>query len=96
MNPTSPYWTVPPTTIKTLKPIINNPGFLFVLPWPDVSTAGFYHGQRPVPGRKELIFRDDPEYFAVDGIVPATAGIPRINPYDPVYKFSREKFTVRY
>ena len=96
MNPTNPYWT--PSTIKrkSLPPITNTLGFQFTLPWPDVQTAGWYHGQGAIPGRKELVFRADPEYFPVQGIVPSTAGIPRINPYAPEFKFDRGKYTVRY
>jgi len=76
--------------------VVHNYGFQFNLPWPDVQTAGFYNGQGAMPDRNELIYRDDPEYFAVGGIVSATAGVPRINPYNPIYKFDRSKYTVRY
>jgi len=97
MNPTNPYWQAPQLKLKGKMPIAHNIGFSFTLPWPDVvSPAGFYNGQGAMPGRKELVFRDDPEYFAIQGVVPSSGGIPRINPYDPIYKFDRSKFTVRY
>lgn len=98
MNPTQPYWTPPfqYTTRTNLKPVTNTLGFQFTIPWPETTTAGFYNGQGAIPGRKELVYRDDPEWFAVQNIIPSTAGVPRINPYDPVYKFDREKYTVRF
>ena len=96
MNPTNPYWTAPQITTTAQKPVTHTPGFTFVLPWPDVTTAGFYYGQGAAPDRRELVFRSDPEYFPRGGIVPSSAGIPRINPYNPIYKFDRERHTVRY
>lgn len=97
MNPTNPYWT--PSfkykASKYLKPITNR-GFSFNIPWPDVTTAGYYYGSGAVPGVKKLVFKSDPEYFATQNIVPSSAGIPRINPYDPIYHFEREKHTVRF
>ena len=98
MNPTQPFWQPPfkfqPT--QTLKPITNTLGFQFTIPWPQTQTAGFYNGQGAIPDRKELVYRDDPEWFAVQNIVRSTAGVPEVNPYDPVYKFDRERYTVRF
>lgn len=98
MNPTQPYWT-PPFKYKITKfqkPVVNTYGFQFTLPWPQTTTAGFYYGEGAVPGRRELVYRPDPEWFATQNIVPSSGGVPQINPYDPVYKFDREKYTVRY
>ena len=68
-------------------------GFFFKLPHPDVTTAGYYFGENPVDGRRELVFRSDPEYYSVDNTIPSSGKVPKINPYDPIYSFSREKFT---
>jgi hypothetical protein len=97
MNPTNPYWTPDPAYVKktSLKPITNTLGFQFNLPWPDLSTSGFYYGENPVYGRRQLVYRSDPEYYARQNIIPSIGGVPRVNPYDKIYQFSREKYTVR-
>jgi hypothetical protein len=98
MNPTQPYWTPEPWTQTTRfnkKQLANTLGFTIGLPWPEVTTAGQYFGENPVYGRRELVYRSDAEYFARQNIIPSVAGIPSINPYDRIYKFSREKYTVR-
>ena len=95
MNPTNPYWQPPPTETKFLKPIVNTLGFQFQIPWPSVTTAGWYYGEGAMPDRRELVYRADPEFYARGGIVPSFGGVPTINPYDPIYRFSRDKFTVR-
>ena len=96
MNPTNPYWTPGPEIQKVVgqKNIANN--FIrFTLPWPDVTTAGYYYGEGPQYGRRELIYRSDPEYFARQNILPSIGGVPRFNPYDPIYKFDRSRYTAR-
>ena len=97
MNPTNPFWTPEPAFIAqtSLKPISNTLGFQFNLPWPDPTTAGFYYGEGPQYGRRELIYRSDPEYFARQNILPSIGGVPRFNPYDPIYKFDRSRYTAR-
>ena len=98
MNPTSPYWTPDPGFQKkqfSTKQLSNTLGFLNTLPWPEVTTAGYYYGENPVYGRRTLVYRSDPEYYARENIIPSVGGIPSINPYDRIYKFSREKFTVK-
>ena len=98
MNITQPYWNSEnfSTKQRSVRPIENTYGFDFTLPWPDLTTAGWYNGQNPVPQRQELVFRDDPEWFAVQNIVPASGGIPRYNIHSPEFKFNRENYTVRY
>jgi len=97
MNPTNPFWTPEPQFARqtNLKPITNTLGFLITLPWPDVTTMGQYFGEGPQYGRRELVYRSDSEYYARQNIIPSIGGVPRINPWDKIYKFSREKYTVR-
>ena len=95
MNPTHPYWE-PPTdfqTRKTLKPIARDLGFQFNIPWPLPVSAGYYFGENPPPGRKELVYDSRPEWYAVDNVIPSTAGIPLMNPYTEEMKFDRSKYT---
>lgn len=97
MNPTQPYWTPPPvySTRKTLKPVANTYGFQFTLPWPQPTSAGTYFGEGAVPGRRELVYRSDPEWHAVQNILPSSGGVPLINPYTAEMKFDREHYTAR-
>ena len=97
MNITNPYWNGDPMFLphKGLAPI-NNHGFFFKLPHRDVQTAGFYFGENPGYGRRELASRSDPEYFAVQGKIPASGGVPQINPKNPIYKFKRSDFVQKF
>ena len=96
MNLTHPYWAPKPifsTGQKGQRTFENNLGFFFKLPHPDIQTAGTYFGENPEYGRRELVFRSDPEYFSVQNTISSSGGLPKYNPYDPIYAFSREKFT---
>ena len=98
MNPTQPYWT-PPFEYRVSefqKPVSNTLGFQTTIPWPETQTAGYYNGQGAMPDRKELVYRDDPEWFSVQNIVRSSGGVPNINPYAREYKFNREDYTVRF
>ena len=97
MNLTNPYWA-PPSFLQPHKGLnaINNYGFFFKLPHTDIQTAGYYFGENPVYGRRELVSSAQPEYHAVDGIIPASGGLPMINPKNPIYSFKREKVTKKY
>ena len=96
MNITSPYWTPPAiySQVKSQKPIANTLGFQFLLPWQGVSTAGFYYGENPIPGRRELVFSGTPEYYATQNIIPASGNVPLYNPYDKIYQYSRADQTI--
>ena len=96
MNLTNPYWApeaVYSTGVKGQKTFENHRGFFFKLPHPDIQTSGFYFGENPGYGRRQLVFRSDPEYYAVDRTVPSSGGVPKYNPRDPIYAFDRSKFT---
>ena len=90
-NATNPYWTPQPIYNWGIKSQKTNDGygFTFKLPFPDISTAGWYFGEEPVPQRRELVFRSDPEYFAVENTIPSSGGVPKYNLYDPIYQFRR-------
>ena len=97
MNLTHPYWN-PPAEFKPHKGLLgpeNHRGFFFKLPHPDIQTAGWYFGENPMPDRRELSFKANPEYFAVDGILPASGGVPKFDPRKEIYKYKRSDFTVK-
>ena len=97
MNPSNVYWAPEQNNVQTLKPF-DYQGFLFNLPYQDpVSTPMGYSGDgsENIYGKRELVFTTQPEYFAVGGIVPTTAGIPRMDINSAAAKHSREHFTVR-
>lgn len=102
MNAIHPFWQPPKFFVgqksfkQTLTPIANNLGFQFQLPHPLPVTAGFYDGQNPMDGRRELVFSSNPEYFAVNNTVPSAGGVPLINPYTKAMQFSRRSVTARY
>ena len=102
MNVTHPFWQVPKQFVgqksfkQTLPPVANTLGFTFQLPWPLPVSAGWYDGQNAMWGRRELVFSSQPEYFAVENIIPSAGGVPLINPYAPEMKFSRKMVTSTY
>ena len=102
MNVTHPFWSAPKEFVgqksfqQTFTPIARNLGFQFQMPWPLPQTAGFYDGQNPVLGRRELVFSSQPEYFAVGNTIPSAGGVPLVNPYAPEMKFSRRNVTTQY
>lgn len=94
MNLTNVYWSAPSflQPHRGLQPM-DNYGFMFKLPHPGVTTVGYYHGENPGYGRRELVFSDQPEWYAVDGKIPASGGMPLTNPKDPAYTFKRSTVT---
>ena len=99
MKSTSFYWAEPQIYTAQLKPqkqLENNRGFWFDIPYNDIQSAGWYFGENPIPGRKELVFDNgQPEWFANQGIIPASGGFPKYNPYNPEFHHKRENFTVK-
>ena len=96
MNPTSIYWTKPVlySGIKGQKRLDGTYNFQFDLPWPDVTTSGWYGGEEPVPQRRELVYSLQPEYTALQNIVGSTGNVPKYNVYDPIYHYKRSDHTV--
>ena len=96
MNLTNPYWSPPPIFTsgkKGQKTFENHYGFHFQIPHPDISSAGFYFGEGPVPQRQEIVTRSDPEWFATDNTISSSGGVPKYNIYDPQFAFNRKKYT---
>ena len=96
MSFTHPYWT-PSFNYrlrKSLKPISNNLGFQFNLPYPDPVTAGWYYGEGAPYGRRTVVTDSRPEFYTVGGnIMPSVNGIPRMDPHSSEMTFSRAKYT---
>ena len=96
MNPTSVYWA-PKSIYRGIqgqKRVTGTYNFQFDLPWPDVTTSGWYGGEEPVPQRRELVYNSQPEYTAVQNIVPSSGKVPKYNVYDPIYHYKRADQTV--
>ena len=97
MNPQNPYWTVPAMfkAHKGLQGYQNNLGFFFKTPVADIQTSGYYWGDNPGYGRRELVMAggERPQYYAVDGTLPGSGGVPKYDPKSPYYKVKRSAFT---
>ena len=93
-NATHPYWT--PESVynwgQKSQHTYDGYGFTFKLPWRDPVTCGWYFGEGPVPQRQEMIYRSDPEYYAIYNTVPSSGGLPKYNLYDPAFTFNRSKY----
>ena len=96
---TMPYWNAPPTkTTTSNRPLVNDLGFRNPIPVDlDVHTVGQYFGSNEsflgLP--KTLYDTHQPEYFARGGYLPTIQGRPLINPYLPMYNFSRSDYARR-
>ena len=96
MNLTNPYWT-PPTEYReknSLWDFTRDLGFRWNLPWPLPVSAGYYFGEQPEWGRRQHVFRSDPEWFAFGDVIPSTAGTPMVKPYSDEIKFQRSDYTI--
>ena len=98
MNVTSLYWAPPQVYqgVKSQNLQEHRRGFQFDIPWRDPVTSGWNYGENPLAGRKELVYSAQPEYFAVQNIIPSVGGIPRYNPYDRAFHYSREHVTTKF
>ena len=84
MNPSSVYWQPDSFFQKktaSLKPFAHNLGFLINIPYPDPVSTPWYYGENPVWGRREHAYSTLPELHTVGGIMPTTAGLPRVSPF---------------
>ena len=91
---TSALYTAPSATTQFPYPMTNHLGFFIDIPHTAPVSTPWYFGENPVEGRRELSMRPDPEYFAVDNIIPyVTEKIPLVNIHDPSYNFNRAKHT---
>jgi hypothetical protein len=104
MSITSAYWVPPPDQdfkIQTTNTKPNDLGFRTDIPWPlpVAPHGGRYYGEgrEHLDLRKELNTSVQGEYFARGGqVIPSTGGIPLVNIYDPIYKFSRDRTAVAF
>ena len=81
--------------ITKSEPFFGDLGYSLPIPWPAVTTFGWWEDGPSYPGQNVLITRSDPEYYAQNDIIRSNAGLPEINPADPIYQFDRSKYTFR-
>ena len=94
MKATNPAYASDFYAKKTIMPLENHLGFLIDIPHRAPLATPYYFGENPVMGRRELVARPDPEYFAVNNVIPMlTEKIPLVDIQDPAYKFSRARYT---
>ena len=79
-------------TIKKSEPFFGDLGYSLPIPWPQVTTAGWWD-IGGIPEEKVLITRGDPEWFATNNRIRTNAGMDDINVYDPIYAFDRKDYT---
>ena len=92
-GPNFPTFNDPRFGIVKSEPFFGDIGYSNSIPWPLISTAGWWHGGT-IPEEKALIMRADPEYFAANDLIRSNAGLPTININDPIYRFERKDFTI--
>ena len=95
---TSTYWVPGPDyeTVDTAFPISGHLGFLLDIPraQPVASPWVYGEGNEYSAGDRRLVYRPDPEYYAVDNVIPTLNGKPMVDTSDPAYRFDRSKFTI--
>ena len=94
---TSTYW-IPGNNYETIKasyPISGHLGFMFDLPREQPVAGPWYFGEgrEYIAGDRRMVYRSDPEYFAVDNVIPAVNGKAMVDVSDPAYSFNREDWT---
>jgi hypothetical protein len=78
--------------LKKSEPFFGDIGYSLPIPWPQVTTAGWWQ-EGPIPEERALITRSDPEYFALNDLVRTSGGLPEIDTSNPIYKFDRRDYT---
>ena len=91
---TGPQFSTPDVKLTPLKsePFFGDLGYSLPLPWPDITTAGWWD-IGTIPEEKVLVTRGDPEYFALNDRIRTNAGLPTHNVNDAIYKFDRSNYT---
>ena len=93
---TKNYYTNESTHIQHFMKPIDDLGFWVDIPWNDVFSTPWQEARPDIWGyENRLTTSTQPEYFAPDGIVRSTGGIPVIDPADPIYAFDRSQHTYR-
>ena len=94
MRATYPSYTSEIYPKQALMPIAGHLGFQIDIPHRPPLATPYYFGENPVAGRRELVTRPDPEYFAVGNVIPMlSTKVPLVDLQDPSYQFSRAKYT---
>ena len=75
------------------EPFFGDLGYSLPIPWPSITTYGWWEEGPSYPTENVLITRRDPEYFAQNDRIRSNGGLPEINPDDPIYKFDRKNYT---
>ena len=75
------------------EPFFGDIGYSLPIPWPSISTFGWWEDGPAYPTENVLITRRDPENFAQNDLVRSNGGLPEIDPNNPIYKFDRKNFT---
>ena len=81
--------------IRKSEPFFGDLGYSLPIPWPAVTTFGWWESGPSYPGQNVLITRRDPEYYAQNDLIRSNAGLPEINAADPIYQFDRKDYTFR-
>ena len=79
--------------IKKSEPFFGDLGYSLPIPWPLISTAGFWH-DGSIPTDRKLIMRSDPEYFATNDQIRSNSGLPTIDVRNPIFNFDRNEWTI--
>ena len=88
-----PIYNAPKFGVRKSEPFFGDIGYSNPIPWPLVSTVGWYTAGT-IPEEKALILRADPEYFATNNFIRSNAGLPTIDANDPIYQFERADHTI--
>ena len=84
-----------PTQFEILKsePFFGDLGYSLPIPWPLISTAGFWH-DGTIPTEKKLIMRADPEYFAPNDLIRTNNSLPTVDASKAIFNFDRNDWTI--
>jgi len=81
--------------IKKSEPYFRDLGYSLPIPWPNVTTFGWWEDGPSYPTENVLITRRDPEYFAQNDLVRSSGGNPEIDLSNPIYQFDRKRYTFK-
>ena len=94
MNVTNPQYTSTVYPVSSPPPMTHHLGYKVDIPHAPPVATPWYYGANPQWGRREIVLREDPEYYAVGNVVPMlTDKIPLVDINDASYKFSRQQHT---
>ena len=95
---TSAYWDQGPNFVEVSGslPIARNLGFMFDIPRRQPIAGPWFYGEgrNYIAGDRREVYRSDPQYTAVDNVIPTLNGKPMVDISDPAYTFDRSRFTI--